>query len=188
MIGEQNMKPRPGLFLLSNSTLPDPNFHRSVVLLCEHNDEGSFGLVMNQSIPFKLSEGVPGLTGWDAPLHRGGPVQTNSLHFIHGRKDIDLGSHEVAPGVFWGGDFNKLNHMMAEGVTRPEEFRFYIGYSGWGEGQLQDELKQQAWYMKPANHNEAFKLDSGHMWENILTSMGPDFAMLSHVPLDPRTN
>jgi putative transcriptional regulator len=188
MIGKQEIEPRSGLFLLSNSTLSDPNFFRSVVLLCEHTREGSFGLVMNQPIPFKLSEGVPGLTGWDAPLYRGGPVQTNSLHFVHGREDLDLGSLKVAPGVYWGGDFKKLNHLMAEGVTAPEEFRFFIGYSGWGQGQLHDELEQNSWYLTPANHDKAFTPDADHMWEHIMTSMGPDFAMLCHIPLNPRTN
>ena len=182
------LEPRSGTFLLANVNLQDPNFCRAVVLLCEHNAEGTFGLVLNQSLPAVLSQGVADLMGWDAPLYRGGPVGPGSLHFIHTRTDLDIGSELVAPGICWGGDFNEVNRLMASGETQPDEFRFFVGYSGWDEGQLDQEISDCAWYLTPAASAMTFEPHGTRLWERVLTTMGPEFAMLRHLPRDPRVN
>ncbi len=183
-----SLEPQTGSFLLANTSLVDPNFFRAVVLLCEHEPEGTFGLVLTQPLTVMLSEGVQSLFGWDAPLHRGGPVEPGSLHFVHGRSDLDIGSVEVARGIYWGGSFERVNELIGEGVAAPTDFRFFVGYSGWGPGQLDEELEQQSWYLTPAASSLAFEGDPALIWQHALQGMGPEFAMLSHVPLDPHVN
>ena len=178
---------RSGILLIAAAGMFDPNFGRSVVLLCEHQAKGSFGLVLNQRLDATMSDLIE-TCDWDSPVYRGGPVELGALHFIHCRDDIDVGSHEVLPGVFWGGDFVKLNRLLSEGVLTPEECRFFLGYSGWGEGQLQNELEHEGWYLCSASRELVFKQDSADFWRQTLKQMGPDYKILSTFPDDPRMN
>lgn len=179
---------RRGMFLLAGGGLMDPNFARSVILLCEHSNDGSFGLVLNQPLLVKLSDGYSGLTDWDAPLYKGGPVQPGVLNFIHTRSQLDIGSREVIPGVYWGGDFEAVNKTMRSEELSPEEFRFFAGYSGWGEGQLQQEIARKDWYLTPASADLAFQVNAQDQWRNILRSMGNKFAVFANLPKNTQLN
>jgi len=177
-----------GTILVASANLFDPNFSRSVVLLCDHRPEGSFGLVLNRQLPHSLSEVTEGLEGWDAPLFRGGPVQENTLHFIHSRPDLEIGSQKVAPGVFWGGDFKQLQESIRAGQVEPDDVRFFVGYSGWGEGQLQDEIAKSSWYLTRGHAELIFCDDSNNQWRQIVKIMGPDYAIFANFPDDARLN
>jgi len=178
----------PGTFLLAGGALRDPNFARSVILLCEHNEEGSFGLVLNQPLPISLADGFSRVTDWDTPLYKGGPVQTSSLSFIHTRSDIDTDSQEIVPGVFWGGSFELVDELMCKGVVQPQEFRFFAGYSGWGELQLQGEIDRNDWYLMPADAESIFLQNSAEHWSRIMRRMGPEYALFANLPLNPQHN
>ena len=167
MTDGKKQEARPGSLLVAAANMVDPNFGRTVVLLCEHRKEGSFGLVLNQPIELKISELVE-TCGWDCDVFRGGPVDLNSLHILHCRDDIEIGSHQVIPGVYWGGDFRKLNGLLAEGVMEPHECRFFLGYSGWGEQQLDDELAHDAWYVADASVDLVFRKDNVNHWRETL--------------------
>ena len=125
---------------------------------------------------------------WEAPLYHGGPVEQNSLHFIHSRPDIGMKGKEVLPGIFWGGDFNHISHLIAEGLVKPDECRFFIGYSGWGKQQLANEMKTESWYTTKGSHELVFDHDVENQWRNVLKSMGPEYSILSGFPDDPRFN
>jgi putative transcriptional regulator len=178
----------PGLLLVAAANLWDDNFIRTVILLCEHHATGSFGLVLNQPTPLKLGDLVTDLSAWDCLVYRGGPVQENTLHFLHRIADLGIDSLEVLPGIYWGGDFSKLKPLLQAGRFQPEDFRFFVGYAGWGKGQLADEMRQQAWYAKPATPAEVFISDSRNHWRKILRGMGEDFVLLADFPDDPRLN
>jgi putative transcriptional regulator len=180
--------PAKGVFLLAGGGLLDPNFVRSVVLLCDHSEEGSFGLILNQPMSLKLSDGFPSLDGWDAPLYKGGPVQSGALNFIHTRGDIRVGSQEVLPGVYWGGDFDAVNKLMREKRVLPEEFRFFAGYSGWGKGQLQGEVDRKDWYLTHATSEMVFFADPKEQWRSILRVMGREYAIYANLPINPQLN
>ena len=113
MIKIPKIPPTSGMLLISSVNMLDQNFSRSVIFICDHKKDGSFGLVLNQPLPLKLSDIVNSVKGWDAPLYRGGPVQENTLHFLHKRPDLDINSYEILPGVFWGGDFDTLNEKLS---------------------------------------------------------------------------
>lgn len=183
-----SLPPAAGVLLLAAANLLDPNFTRSVVLLCQHGPEGSYGLVLNRPLEHGLVEVLDDLRGWDAPLYAGGPVQRNTLHFLHARADLDIGSHEVLPGVYWGGDFEGLRAALEQHRLRPDECRFFLGYSGWGEGQLEGELKQQSWYLAQGHAENVFVADPRQQWRQILRTLGGSYTLVSTFPDDPRLN
>lgn len=183
-----NQKPEKGSLLISEPFLPDPNFERTVVLLCEHNEEGSFGFVLNKVSGVTLEEIMEDVNGFDAPVYIGGPVQQDTLHFIH-RADYLEGGVEIGPGLYWGGNFEQLMILINTKQISTEDFRFFIGYSGWGADQLEDELKADSWIV--ANHatpNLVFDQEGENLWRSVLKQLGGRYNIYSNYPTDPRLN
>src|SRR3954469_14533373 len=137
--------PGPGILLIADPFLKDPNFMRTVIFLCEHQNEGSFGFVLNRPYEYTLDELVSGAEGMKLPVFSGGPVQMDTIHFLHQYPDLIPGGFEVINGVYWGGDFETAIELIKDGKIDTDHIRFYVGYSGWGEGQLNDELQEKTW-------------------------------------------
>ena len=105
-----------GVLLLAAAALPDPNFDHTVILLCDHDDAvGSFGLVLNHKTNVTMKQALPHLAKWDAPLFRGGPVQLDSLHFLHQGSTFDPEAIELADGIFWGKNFQNVLSALEDG-------------------------------------------------------------------------
>src|SRR5687767_3484687 len=138
------IKPEKGRLLISEPFLPDPNFERTVVLLCEHNEEGSFGFVLNKPSILKVNEVIEDIGGLENPVFVGGPVQQDTLHFIHRNVSVP-NAVQIANNVFWGGDFDNLLSLVDTKQITGIDLRFFLGYSGWGPGQLDSELEQDSW-------------------------------------------
>lgn len=183
-----DLDPARGVLLIAAANLLDPNFTRSVILLCEHQQEGSFGLILNRELPIGVKDVVQDDLPWDAPLFRGGPVQENTMHFIHRCPELAADSQEVLPGIWWGGDFEKVSRLLTYEEIEPADVRFFIGYSGWGEAQLADEMDRDSWYLRKGREDLVFPGDIDNLWRQALRSMGPDFTILSNFPDDPRLN
>lgn len=186
----QALAPATGLLMISAPNLLDPNFKRRVVLLCEHSTEGSFGLVVNQPLPMRLSDVVELKGKLDLPLYQGGPVQSNTLHFIHTRRDQAkaIGSREIAPELFWGGDFDKVLRLLEKGQFPEKDIRFFAGYAGWSKTQLEDEMKQHSWYVAKASREFLFTFGEEEVWRDALRSLGQKYEILFHYPDDPTLN
>lgn len=166
----------------------DPNFERTVVLLCEHNEEGSFGLVLNRVIEDTLlHDVVENIEKYDHNVYLGGPVGQDVLQFLHVIDSLP-GSIEVLPGLFLGGDFDLLQVMMQNGNVGKDDVRFYVGYSGWAAGQLHEELEGDVWVVSNIQSNQVFKLDVANLWQEVLKNMGGKYKMISNFPVDPRMN
>lgn len=187
---ESNIKhPKPGDLLISEPFLPDPNFERSVVLLCEHNEQGSFGFVLNKSGLLKVNDVLDDLEPFQADLYVGGPVEQNTVHFVHRIPDQLSGGVPVADGIFWGGDFEEFAEEAQMGVLDPQNFRFFLGYSGWGEGQLEQELEQNSWLVfRGVRPEQVFDLPPDQLWKRVLEEMGGKYKMFANYPVDPRLN
>lgn len=183
-----NVQPGDGCLLVSEPHLPDSNFDRSVILLCKHDETGSFGFVLNRPSNVTLGELIKDAEGIKLPVHVGGPVEQNTLHFIH--KDENLPDSENVDDMFnWGGNFDMLLNWIKDGVIDGEKVRFFLGYSGWGAGQLDDEIKENSWIViKPDNVDFLFQQKDDDMWKNILGELGGRFSMYSKYPVDPRLN
>jgi putative transcriptional regulator len=178
----------PGTLLVAEPFLKDPNFLRSVVLLCEHSEEGSVGFVLNRPCKQQLSELVPELQAKRWPLFYGGPVQTDSLHFIHQYPRLIPGSREIANGIWWGGDFSTVIRLLQEEALQPARLRFFLGYSGWEPGQLNEELEQNTWLTTHARTSLVFYKKPREIWNETIKSMGDNYAMMVHFPIDPQLN
>jgi putative transcriptional regulator len=182
-------KPQKGDLLLSEPFLPDPNFERTVILLCEHGDDGSFGFVLNKRSNVTFSDVMEDAKNIEQELFIGGPVQQDTLHFIH-TNDYELeGGQEVNGDITWGGNFEQLLFHADTGVLQPSEFIFFLGYSGWSPGQLDDELKQNSWIVyKNVSKDLVFKTSPDDLWKIVLKSMGGKYSLFSQYPVDPNMN
>jgi putative transcriptional regulator len=180
--------PASGILLIADPFLKDPNFLRTVVLLCEHQTEGSFGFVLNRPLKNTLDELIPELEGHPIQVFDGGPVQKDSLHFLHQLPDEIPGGQEIVPGVFWGGDFDAVITLLQEGRMDPDKIRFFIGYSGWGEGQLNTEMTEKTWLTVAANQKLIFLEKHEEIWKESLRHLGGEFEMMINYPLDPQLN
>jgi putative transcriptional regulator len=182
------IEPAPGILLIADPFLKDPNFLRTVVLICEHKEEGSFGFVLNKQIENTLDELIPGLDGFKFPVYYGGPVQMDTLHFIHQYPDIIPGSFEISKGVYWGGDFEMVVDMIKKQEIKQGKIRFYVGYSGWSSGQLESELKEKSWLTVKAERKIIFHKKIDEIWKESLKHLGGDFEMMINFPIDPQLN
>jgi putative transcriptional regulator len=182
------IEPGTGTLLIADPFLKDPNFLRTVVLLCEHNAEGSFGFVINRMYENTLDELVPELEGYKIPVYYGGPVQPNTIHLLHQVPDKVPGGQEVLKGIYWGGDFDFVVDMIKNGDPDVEKIRFFLGYSGWSEGQLLEEMSEKTWLTVKASDHLVFHPDPNAIWKDSLKEMGGDYEMMINFPIDPQLN
>jgi len=175
-----------GHLLLSNATLFDPNFRRTVVLVGHHDDEGAVGVVLNRSLGVAVDEAVPPLADLVAPgdeLFEGGPVQTDAAVVIAEFADpsraglVAFGNVGFLP--------QEADVIERDAIVRA---RVFAGYSGWGPGQLEDELAEDAWLLTPATEADVFTDEPNRLWERVVARLGPAYAMLRTMPADPELN
>lgn len=171
--------------------MQDENFLRSVVLVCDHDEEGgTVGFILNQPTNLVISDVIPDLPSEvDHPLFIGGPVSQETLHFIHTCPDRLSGGIDLSHGVWWGGNYEELIIHLAEGTLRHDEIKFFLGYSGWGPDQLAEEIEEQSWMRcHPYNPDLLFVINSENLWREALIAMGPKYASIANYPIDPRLN
>ena len=181
-------KPGPGTLLIAEPFLKDPNFKRTVVFLCDHQDEGSFGFVINKEFDHTLDELLNDMEELKLPVYYGGPVQMDTIHFLHQYPDLIPGSYEVLDGIYWGGDFETAVMLIRDGSIDISKIRFYIGYSGWDKGQLNDELNEKSWLTASATSKLVFHRKTEEIWKDALKELGGDYEQLANYPIDPQLN
>lgn len=185
---KNKLKPEAGRLLVSEPYLPDPNFERTIILLCEHNDDGTIGFILNKPSLSKLSELISELDAFHNPVGVGGPVQQDTLHYIHRCADVE-GAIEVASGIFWGGEFEDVIQKMNTSQINFTDIKFFLGYSGWSTGQLDDELELNSWIVSGKVTKELiFETEPDQMWKKTLREMGGRFSMYANYPVDPTMN
>lgn len=185
---KNKIAPEKGKILVSEPYLPDPNFERTIILLCEHNEDGSFGFIMNKPSLAKLGDVMQDLSGFDAPVFIGGPVQQDTLHYIHRLEGID-DAIEVMDGIYWGGNFDQIVSLIETKQVASTDIKFFLGYSGWSAGQIDEELKEDSWIVSDkVNEELLFDINAEAMWQYALKRMGGRFSVYSNYPQDPRLN
>jgi putative transcriptional regulator len=175
-----------GHLLLSNASLFDPNFRRTVVLVGHHDEEGAVGVVLNRPLGVGVGEAVPPLAELVAPgeeLFEGGPVQPEAAVVIAEFTDP---SHAglVAFGAI-GFLPEEADLDARDEIVRA---RVFAGYSGWGPGQLEDEIGEDAWLLAPATEADVFTDEPDRLWERVVARLGPAYAVLRTMPADPELN
>lgn len=183
-----HLEPRKGSILVSEPYLPDPNFERTIILLCEHNAEGSFGFVLNKPSHAKVADVMDTIKNFDAQVYVGGPVQQDTLHYIHRLETLE-DAIEIGNGIYWGGNFEQLGLLLDAKQIASVDLKFFLGYSGWSEGQLEEELKANSWIVSGHVDEElVFETNADIMWQKALKAMGGRFSVYSNYPIDPRLN
>ena len=164
-----------GSFLVATPALSDPNFARAVILLCDHGAGGAMGLIVNRPLSVPLTDilsddfSLPLPEAGGPRVHQGGPVQQDHLLFLHGLGKPGLDTHPVCEGVWLGGDPEVLKKVLATSKA-PPFLRCYLGYAGWGAGQLESELEEGAWVLRPGKPQDVFALDASILWGRLLGS------------------
>jgi len=182
------MAPAAGCLLVANPFLSDPNFRRAVVLLTECNAEGAFGLVLNKPIQLELTDLVKDLPANEERVHYGGPVQLDTLHFLHRRGADFSNCTPVREDICWGGNFDMLRLLMQSGELSHSDIRFFVGYAGWSGGQLEKEVAEQGWVVTPATPELVFAEEPETIWPLTLRQMGARFEVMANFPEDPSLN
>lgn len=180
--------PAPGILLIADPFLKDPNFTRTVILLTEHQESGTLGFVLNKPLEYTLEDLIPEAAGLKLPVFSGGPVQMDTLHFLHLYPDTIPGSRRLIDDLSWGGDFELTLSLLRSGDIDPESIRFYVGYSGWSGGQLDTELEGKTWLTVGAKRNVVFHSPAKETWKEALRLMGKDYEVMTNFPIDPQLN
>ena len=176
-----------GQLLIAGATLPDPNFARSVVLICQHSEDGALGLILNRPGELVVGEVAPelaDLTGEDAVIDSGGPVQPDALLLLGEFEDASYAGMPVIGNVGLMGESREIEDLVD--VTR--RARAFAGYSGWGPGQLDAELEREDWFVAPAGIDDIFDPDPDELWRRVLERKGGHFRLVARMPIDPSVN
>lgn len=180
-----------GYFLIANPVLPDPNFSRTVILLCNHDDKGSFGLVINRSAPINPKEVFAQIGMSEVPtgkIYVGGPVSTSQVFYLCYSEEPLPELETICDGVYLGMSWELLDNLMPRLKDPEKNIRFYLGYSGWGAGQLADEMTRLSWLTTEACGEFVFQENEDGVWANVVRSLGKDYVYLTQAPINPQWN
>lgn len=188
MIVKNDKEIKKGSLLIAEPFMADEYFKRSVILLCNHDQEGSFGYVINKPLNMKVNDVVAGFPEFDAEVYYGGPVDGHTFNFIHTIKQLEE-STEIAEGIYWSGNYDQLKELIEFGKVENNQIKLILGYAGWSPGQIHEELKEGSWIIQ--NGYDKTKLFNHHnqdLWKNVLNEMGGEFALMASYPEDPQLN
>jgi len=179
----EEIKPDKGTMLIAQPFMSDPNFKRSVILLCDHHKkEGTVGFIVNKKTDLLINDLVDDFPEIESKVFFGGPVAQETLHYIHTVGAILDESIEISQGVYWGGNFEKLKFLIDSKLILPKDIRFYVGYSGWTEGQLDNEIKHGSWITSEFFPNYVFGVNNNLLWSKILSNKGDRFSVIGQIP------
>lgn len=182
------MKSLKGQLILDQGKLQGSFFHRTVILICQHDPEGAFGLVLNRAAPNKVGDAlVANLPERikEQPLFLGGPVQPQALSFLH--KGNFVPDANILPNLGMSHSLDTLLDL-AESFAPDQELRIFAGYAGWSPGQLDDEIKRDTWMTHPASLELVFDPQPEKLWQSILRQKGFKFKLIAEGPEDPSWN
>ncbi len=180
-----NIQPSKGRILVAEPFLQGYYFSRAIVLLTEHNEEGSMGLVLNKPLDVTLDKVITQHKVNPFNLTCGGPVSPDKLFFIHKYPNIP-GSVDIVPGLYFGGDFKTIMSLSTQ--DGGNSIRFFIGYSGWSPGQLQGEIKENSWLVTETSIDNILHFSDDEFWKDVVKDMGRKYSTWANFPVTPELN
>jgi putative transcriptional regulator len=168
--------------------MPDFYFKRSVVLLAEHNKDGTFGVIINKPMDMKFDEVIKDFPDFDSRIYLGGPVNTDSLFFIHTLGEEIGNSLKIVEGLYWGGDIESVKAMIESNLINESNIRFFVGYSGWVPNQLNMELKRDSWVVSGINADTMMNTEPAKLWKRMLIELGGKYKLWTNFPSEPAMN
>lgn len=182
----------PGTLLAAWPDLMDPNFMHSVVAMCQHSSDGAYGMVVNRVTELSIGDLLPDhpmLGGLAFPVHLGGPVDHSTIQFLHTVPGEIPGGHGLDGKLWLGGELNALGRYLRADRERAEAtVRIFLGYSGWGAGQLEHELAHGSWLPAPPSPAAVFGEPGEVTWRRVVRSVGREGAELENLPPDVSWN
>jgi putative transcriptional regulator len=182
-------KLKKGSLLISEpSILNDISFNRSVILLADHNEEGSVAFIMNKPLEYSINDLIPEINA-SFTVYNGGPVEQDNLYFIHNIPDLIPNSIEISNGIFWGGDFETTKNLINNGDIKKSNIRFFLGYSGWESNQLKKEMNENSWVVIDNDYgNKILNITANDFWKEKIIELGADYLIWSNAPENPILN
>lgn len=184
-----SIKPQKGNLLIAEpSIIGDLSFNRSVILLADHNSEGSVGFILNKPLGYTINDLIPEINA-NFKIYNGGPVEQDNLYFIHNVPELITNSIEISNGIYWGGDFELTKELINEGKIKKNNIRFFLGYTGWDSHQLEHELEENAWIVSENSYkNKIIGKPTTHFWKEKIMELGGDYLIWSNAPENPVLN
>lgn len=182
------LNPAKGRILIAEPFLQGIYFSRSIILITEYGKEGAVGFVLNKSSEMYPDEVIDDLYNFHGELYLGGPVASDTLHFIHTLGFKVPGAVHVSGNIFWGGDFEVLKELINSGAANSHSVKFFAGYSGWAAGQLEAELKEKSWVVSNIDEEVVFSANVANAWKKSMAKMGDVYATWSNFPVNPTYN
>jgi len=178
-----------GQLLISEpSIIGDLSFNRSVILLADHDKEGSVGFIINKPLKYTINDLIPEVRA-RFKIYNGGPVEQDNLYFIHNIPDLIPNSIEISNGIYWGGDFESTKELINNGTIQKGNIRFFLGYTGWGENQLEAEMNSNSWIVTSNNYkNKIIGKSATHFWKEQIMELGGEYLIWSNAPENPYLN
>jgi len=187
-IRTNNIPPKKGRVLIAEPFLYGDYFSRSVVIMVAYSKKGTVGFILNKKIDFSIQKVFPEFPDFEANVYLGGPVAPDSLFFIHKYGNLLPGSIHVLGNIFWGGDFDVLKTLIADKQIKPGDIHFYLGYSGWDAGQLEDELKENSWLVTDIEEDLIMKDANQFSWNEFVRKAGNRYSIWENFPENPNFN
>lgn len=182
------LKPHKGRLLIAEpSILNDSSFNRSIILLTEYTNNNAVGFILNRPLNYSLNDLLPDID-CDFTIYQGGPVEQDNLYFVHKVPELIKDSIEVANGIYWGGNFETLKELLNNNILNNLDIRFFLGYSGWANQQLKDELKSKSWFVTENDLQNIFSTDNESLWKNKLLQKGGNYKLWANAPSDINLN
>jgi putative transcriptional regulator len=176
------------LLVAEPSIIGDLSFNRSVILLADHNEDGSVGFIMNKPLKYTINNLIPEINA-SFKIFNGGPVEQDNLYFIHNIPELIPNSVEISNGIYWGGDFESTKELINKGEIKKENIRFFLGYTGWDEHQLEKEMESNSWIItRNSYENKIIAKSTTHFWKEQILELGGEYLIWSNAPENPYLN
>lgn len=176
------------LLIAEPSIIGDVSFNRSVILLADHNIDGSVGFIINKPLKYTINDLVPDVEA-TFKIYNGGPVEQDNLYFIHNIPELITNSIEISSGIFWGGDFELTKTLINNGRIKKDNIRFFLGYTGWDAHQLETEMQSHSWIISENLYeNKIIGKSTTDFWKEKILELGGDYAIWSNAPENPLLN
>ena len=179
-----NLKSLKGKLLIAEpSILNDDSFNRTIILITEHTGVNAVGFILNRSLDFTVNDLLPEINS-DFKIYQGGPVEQDNLYFVHQVPHLIPESIEVANGIYWGGNFETLKILLNNNSLKKDDIRFFLGYSGWGKNQLDNEINTNSWFVSENDLENIFAENEEYLWRDKLIQKGGDYKLWANAPND----
>lgn len=187
-IKTNNIPPQKGRILIAEPFLHGDYFSRSVIFLVAYSEKGTVGFILNKKIEYQLQDVFPDFPDFDANIFLGGPVAADSLFFVHKLGSILPGSIKVLGDIHWGGDFEVLKNLISQGLVNSSDIHFFLGYSGWDAGQLENEIKDDSWLVTDVDEKLIMQENNISSWNDFVKKAGNRYSIWENYPENPSFN